>query len=193
VPGDSQVNLQVVDTTGSMFLPTYDLTMQSVPPTVQSATGPDAMQGVGPVWLGNHNGMPYSGTAYAGIYDGTNNSVNGRLLPAAAFQQADMRQHPYYRSEWMQRMLNLTTTRTHQFAVWITVGFFEVTIPGNPQLVQSNPGAAYDRLGLELGALEGSNIRHRAFFLLDRTRAIGFRPSTPGDFRDVIVYRKQIE
>ena len=62
--------------------------------------------------------------------------------------------------------MNLTTVRTHQYAVWITVGFFEVRRQGNPQLAAADP----DQLGLEVGARAGKNVRYRAFFILDRTR-----------------------
>ena len=105
----------------------------------------------------------------------------------------DQRDHPYFRTEWLQKVANLTTPRTHQFAVWITVGFFEVTFQGNPALAGSNPAKAYDLFGLELGKLEGKNIRYRSFFLLDRTKATGFNPTQPGDFRNVVVYRQLIE
>jgi hypothetical protein len=36
-------------------------------------------------------------------------------------------------------------------------------------------------------------VRYRGFFLLDRTRATGFSPANPGDFRDLIVHRRRIE
>jgi hypothetical protein len=217
VPGDYIVNQQQPDVpdpvTGNYHMnnPYYDLTAVSSaaaagawPPfqgTMWGLLFPtfDAMAGVGPVWLGNHNGMLWatgnsqSPAVYPGVYDGTNNTVNGRYLPAAAFQQADERQHPYFRSEWMQRVLNLSTVRTHQYAVWITVGFFEVVKAGNPQLAYTNPLQAFDQLGMELGALEGKNTRYRGFFILDRTRATGFNPTNPGDFRDVVVYRKIIQ
>ena len=91
----------------------------------------------------------------------------------------DTRQHPYFRTEWLQRVMNLTTVRTHQYAVWITIGFFEVTREGDPSLVNSNPTLAYDQLGQELGLLSGRNVRFRSFFLLDRTRAIGLQPAEP--------------
>ena len=108
---------------------------------------------------------------------------------------ADQRDHPYFRNEWLQKVSNLTTVRTHQFAVWITVGFFEVTKQGNPALAAStgNYVAAYDTFGLELGKLAGNNKRYRSFFLLDRTKATGFNPTSPGDFRDVVTYRQLIE
>jgi hypothetical protein len=105
----------------------------------------------------------------------------------------DQRDHPYFRTEWLQKVANLTTVRTHQYAVWITVGFFEVTRQGDPMLANVNPALAYDILGLELGLLAGKNVRYRGFFLIDRTNAIGFNPSLPSDFRQCVVYSKLIE
>ena len=64
-----------------------------------------------------------------------------------------MRRHPYYRTELLQKMTNLTTPRTHQYAVWVTVGFFEVVTPGDrAQLIP-------DELGPELGSASGSDRR----------------------------------
>ena len=99
----------------------------------------------------------------------------------------DLRQHPLYRTEWLQKVMNLTTVRTHQFAVWITVGFFEVVKPGTPEL------GLPDVLGQELGLNEGRNTRYRSFFTLDRTKATGFNPYNPGNFRDCVTYRRRIE
>jgi hypothetical protein len=199
--GDGNVNNQVLnyDQSGQMFNSYFDLTAMSVPNSpIPGWSGGlsliDPIPFVSPVWLGNHNGGGAAGTGVAnvGIYDGFN-TVAGRVMPNVPFQQSDERQSPYFRLEWMQRMLNLTTERTHQYAVWITVGFFEVTQPGNPALAQTNPSAAYDRLGLELGSLEGSSIRYRGFFIVDRTRATGFSPTNPGDFQKLVLYRKLIE
>jgi hypothetical protein len=105
----------------------------------------------------------------------------------------DNRQHPAFRYEWLQKVTNLTTVRTHQYAVWITVGFFEVTQQGDPSIGAYVPGQAYDRLGRELNIQSGRNIRYRGFFLIDRTRAVGFSPQAPGNFRDCITYRQLIE
>jgi len=52
---------------------------------------------------------------------------------------------------------------------------------------------AADQLGPELGLAAGRNIRYRSFFLVDRTRATGFNPANPGDFRELITYRRRIE
>ncbi len=99
----------------------------------------------------------------------------------------DHRQHPLYRTEMLQKIMNLTTVRTHQFAVWITVGFFEVVKPGTPEL------GIPDVLGQELGLTAGHNVRYRSFFTLDRTKATGFNPYYPGNFRDCVTYRRRIE
>jgi hypothetical protein len=99
----------------------------------------------------------------------------------------DRRQHPVYRTEWMQKVMNLTTVRTHQYAVWVTVGFFEVVRSGDP--ARRIP----DELGPEIGASSGQNVRYRGFFILDRTRATGFDPFNPADFRQVVVYSRRIE
>jgi hypothetical protein len=106
---------------------------------------------------------------------------------------ADSRQHPYYRTELLSKVMNLTTVRTHQFAVWITVGFFEVVQPGNSQMATVNPLLVPDSLGQEIGSAEGKSVRYRSFFILDRTKATGFNLYNPGDFRDLVVYRSRIE
>jgi large repetitive protein len=105
----------------------------------------------------------------------------------------DRRQSPYFRTEWLQSVLNLTTVRTHQFAVWITIGFFEVKRPGRPELAGSQPTLACDLLGMEIASTQGRHVRHRAFFVLDRSRAIGFNSSDTNSIHDVVVYQKLIQ
>jgi large repetitive protein len=106
---------------------------------------------------------------------------------------ADRRQHPYFRNELMSKLINLSTVRTHQYAVWVTVGYFEVQRAGNSQLATVNPTQVPDILGAELNLDQGKNTRYRAFFIVDRTLATGFNPYNPGDYHDVITYRRRIE
>jgi hypothetical protein len=141
-----------------------------------------------------NNGYPnlvWSGNAP----DGTGSTVNvdkQKYLGNAA--ATDMRQHPNWRIELMQRVMNLTTVRTHQYAVWITVGFFEITKQGDlSNLAQGNPVLAFDTIGPEVGGVTGSNIRYRGFFLVDRTKLTGFDPGNIGSFRSAVVYRKVIQ
>lgn len=182
--GDPNVNLQVAQKTG--------LTM-------------------GGVAMGNNTGgLTNNGFYYPDLTDPPNLDLtttpanftttsirNSQYLGAKNYGGAgapyDQREHPYFRTEWLQKVTNLTTVRTHQYAVWITVGFFEVTKQGNPAMASVDYSQAYDQLGLELGVLDGKNTRYRGFFLVDRTKAVGFNVSLPGDFRNCVVYRDLIE
>jgi hypothetical protein len=107
----------------------------------------------------------------------------------------DRRQHPAFRVELLTKLMNLSTVRTQQYAVWVTVGFFEVDQEGDVQkaLQFGNPDLAMDRLGREVGIDTGTNVRHRLFAIVDRTRATGFNPINPDDFRKLVTYSRQIE
>ncbi len=61
-----------------------------------------------------------------------------------------------------------TTTRSHVFAVWVTVGFFRVE-PGTENL-------KVPLLGAEVGSETGRAKRHRAFFVIDRSQATEYEP-----------------
>ena len=111
---------------------------------------------------------------------------------------ADHRWHPAYRTEMLSKVMNNSTVRTHQYAVWLTVGFFEVVREGNPQMADvrdpvTNVSLAVDLLGPEINAAVGTNVRYRSYFLIDRTKATGFNPADPGDYRNLITFRRRIE
>ena len=113
---------------------------------------------------------------------------------AAVPAQVDTKQHPYFRTEMLQKAMNLTTVRTHQYAVWITIGFFEVTRQGDLLMAGSaSPWLAFDILGPEIGASTGQTTRYRGFFLVDRLQLTGYDPNVIGSFRPAVVYRQTIE
>ncbi len=106
-------------------------------------------------------------------------------LPATPdqFQNAamDYNRSPYFRYQGLQKLAGTTTTHSNVFAIWITVGYFEVT-PATPTQLKAtdalgNTGTIYPdgyQLGQELGADTGDVVRHRAFYIFDRSLPVGY-------------------
>ena len=81
--------------------------------------------------------------------------------PAPAYQNQD--RNSYFRYHGLARLSNLVSNNSNVFAVWITVGYFEVE--PNPQGLLPGVDSAHPdgfRLGPELGTDSGTVKRHRA-------------------------------
>ena len=129
-----------------------------------------------------------------GLLQGTQFEIAATLLRPGGFFAADDKllfqpqnvnddrysRHSYFRYQFLQRLGNLVTTRSNVYAIWITVGYFEV----DPQTGEP---------GLERG-LEGGEVnRHRAFYIVDRTIPVAFEPGKNHNVDRAVLLRRFIE
>jgi hypothetical protein len=128
----------------------------------------------------------------------------------------DAERNPYMMYQPMMRLGNLVTTRSNVYAIWVTVGYFEVEKApdwSDPAVWQRFGGdgsltsdattrarALYDRvypegytLGEELGTDTGNTRRQRAFYIIDRTEPVGFKPGEDLNVDRMIRVRRRIE
>jgi hypothetical protein len=103
------------------------------------------------------------------LFETSNDPATGEMrTDPYSQQQVD---NPFLTFELLTKICNNVTTRSHVFAVWLTVGFFEVLDDINP--------SAPPVLGQEIGRSENRHIRHRMFAVVDRS-ALTLDPNTPG-------------
>jgi hypothetical protein len=110
----------------------------------------------------------------------TNTSTDGTkgVLDPTNLQNLTL---PYQQKDLLRKIFNSVTTRSNVFAVWLTVGYFEVAKDSNGNYVGDQPQpivrggvtvGTVNRpvlLGQELGKSENRAIRHRMFAIIDRT------------------------
>ena len=94
----------------------------------------------------------------------------------------------FFRYQNMQRLGNLVTTRSNVFAIWITVGYFELVPMDDPITGQSKL-----TLGPELGTDTGDINRYRAFYVVDRSIPVAFQPGKNHNVDRAVLLRRYIE
>ncbi len=111
------------------------------------------------------------------------------LLQSEAYADAvDCRRNSYFRYQNLNRLGNLLTTRSNVYAIWITVGYFEV----EPTTADaSHPDGL--RVAMELGSDTGEVRRHRAFYMIDRTIPVAFQPGENHNVDECVLLRRFIE
>lgn len=119
-------------------------------------------------------------------------------VPLATARWRDQQRHSQHRYLALQRMANMTSTTSNVYAVWITVGFFEVEpvhrvdpITGQFETPESHPDGY--RLGRELGSNTGEIRRHRAFYIIDRSEPVAYQPGENHNVDRAIKLRRLIE
>ena len=99
----------------------------------------------------------------------------------------DFERNSYFRYQSLQRTENLVTNRSNVFAIWITVGYFEVD-----ENIGADGQSVY-RLGLEMGTDSGQVKRHRAFYMVDRTIPVAFEPGKDHNVKRAVILRRFLE
>ncbi|HUE74031.1 MAG TPA: hypothetical protein VMP01_24335 [Pirellulaceae bacterium] len=108
----------------------------------------------------------------------------------------DVGRNPYFRFQGLQKVANMVTTRSNVYAVWITVGYFEVEenrpAAGGAIVVDAAHPDGY-RLGQEIGADSGGIKRHRSFFIIDRSIPVAYEPGKRHNTDKAVLLRRYIE
>lgn len=97
----------------------------------------------------------------------------------------------FFKHQPLAKVANMLTTNSNCFAVWITVGYFEVE--DAPTGYDPNVYPDGLRLAGEVGALSGDVKRHRGFYLIDRSIPVAFEPGENHNVDRCIVVRRMIE
>jgi hypothetical protein len=155
-----------------------------------------------PLFQINSNNTAYTNTAgynswTSAAYPSQNAKPNAPGLPSNAH---DTSRNPYFRNQALQKLGAVATTNSNCFAVWITIGYFEVeenrpvtsgTLANQIIFDAAHPDGF--ALGQELGIDTGNVTRHRGFFIIDRSIPVGFVPGSRLNTDDCVLVKRLIE
>jgi len=96
----------------------------------------------------------------------------------------------FFAYQGLNRLSSMLTTHSNVFAIWVTIGYFEVEAnPAGPDL--AHPDGYL--LGAELGVDSGTARRHRAFYIVDRSIPVAFEPGENHNIDRAILVNRFIE
>ncbi len=93
------------------------------------------------------------------LYDATNRPIRLFEIVKKNLVNGVIQDHPYQRYELLNKIYGQLTTRSNVFAVWVTVGFFEVNDDASMPV----------KLGAEIQGPNGPPLRHHFFAIVDRS------------------------
>src|SRR5439155_11320861 len=99
------------------------------------------------------------------------NTATGQIDPTVLptlFQNAGL--HPYQQAEAARKILNNTTTVSNSFAVWVTVGYFDVEAEVDSTIPQTAPATGFVKfitLGKEYYREVPGDTRYKFFAIMD--------------------------
>ncbi|WP_068130501.1 hypothetical protein [Roseimaritima ulvae] len=96
---------------------------------------------------------------------------------SAAVQANDPDRHAFFRHDEVTRLANLTSDNSNTFAMWVTVGLFEVD-PSTLDVLD------------EYGADQGANQRFRAFYIIDRSVPVAFEPGRENNAKNTVLFSR---
>jgi hypothetical protein len=151
------------------------------------SSGPDGQWGIATVDDdGNGTVDDYSEAGYLGSDDFVSDALLDHDPISGQLPHNNTDRNPYFRYDAIQRLGNLLTNRSNVFAVWITVGYFEVD-PSTGEMLDPNPAIC------ELGSDTGDIRRHRGFFIIDRSIPVAYEQGIDHNVEQTIMVQSYIE
>ena len=147
----------------------------------------------------NTGAMPIAGSACTLVRSDGDNPLFDNGDGTNRTEDAD--RNAFIQNRLRTRLGNLVTNKSSVFACWITVGYFEVDENGD--LVDTS-GVAFNtdkttvptlgnRVVAEVDAEFGEQVRHRAFFIYDRSIPVAFEPGKNHNVEKGILVKSLIE
>jgi hypothetical protein len=110
----------------------------------------------------------------------------------------DGSRNAWFRFESLVRAQANATVRSEVYAIWVTLGLFEVAAdprtiadPGTGEQIPLYPDGY--RLVREYGSNTGDVTRHRSFYLFDRSIPVGYQQGSDNNVQDAILAERVIE
>jgi hypothetical protein len=154
-----------------------------------------------------HKNRPVSASLLRGDSATPDTSATPLFAPGYTDAYRNSNRNAYFEYQGLQHLSNLVTTTSNVYAVWITVGYFEVhnrPYRAHPPVGLGSPtpwtdaeyAAVYPdgyALGDELGSDTGDLKRHRAFYIFDRSIPVGFQRGEDMNTGNCVLIKRFIE